>query len=165
MSTDQKSMILRILQAPSYVIWLVWLILAMAASLSLSYAICGYEESEAIWIPFLPFHWMIHLIAHWPLAVLLVIVGGILTGYLGAGLGLPGLFRDDPDRKEMFWNSRSFGGGFGVALFSSVVWTAMFFCSFIDFQERVDHLRQHHAQDALSLTSSAQPSKTTQASL
>ncbi len=152
MSTDQKSLISRLLQAPTYVIRLVWMILALAASFLLSVMICGYEEDETIWIPFLLFHWVLHLIAHWPLAILLFIVGGILTGYFGAGLGLPGLFRDDPDQKEVFWNSRSFWGGFGVALFSSVVWTAIFFCRFIDFQEQADHLTRHQSPEAMSLS-------------
>ena len=127
-------------QIPAYLLWMVWTVMAVGAFYVLFVHASDYGTGSLFG----------DLITHWPLAVLFVVVGLMLAGHFGPGLGLPTLFRDDPDGTEWFWRSRSFGGGFGVNLLLSVVWTVIGFCNFIESQERIVRLKEHSSRDARS---------------
>ena len=77
---------------------------------------------------------------HWPLMTLIAFIGLMISGQLGAGLGLPTLFRDDPDEPLTFFNrlfSRSFLSGFGVMLLVILVWTIIYYLDYINHYDRV----------------------------
>lgn len=134
MSRILKWIVLRFKQIPAYLLW------PAMSVIILLFPGPDYDKYR--------YSLLSHLIIHWPLGILLVVVGLMLAGRFGTRLGLPTLFRDDPDRTE--WLGRPFGGGFGVALLASTVWTVIFFCNFIDFQERVEGLKKYSPRDATS---------------
>jgi hypothetical protein len=115
-----------VLAIPTYVGWAVWVVVALICLAILIFWRVGYGESSLIG----------RLIDHWPLTALLALVGLMIAGYFGGGLGLPTLFRDDPDDGHRFFG-RAFGAGFGSSLVVVVVWVVIFFCDFITVQERI----------------------------
>ena len=71
---------------------------------------------------------------YWPLFSILVAIGLIINGQLGAGLGLSQLFRDEERTttnaaaSPALFFGRSFLGGLGTMLLTITVWMVVFYC-------------------------------------
>ena len=109
--------------------------------------------SLKIWIialaVILPYFWFFGLLGrmgeHWLPMALIASVGLMISGQFGSGLGLPTLFRDDPDKPPQFF-SRSFLSGIGVTLLVIVVWTVVFYSEFLNHSERTYPYEATYAQ-------------------
>ncbi len=74
---------------------------------------------------------------HWQLLIPLALVALMVSGQLGAGYGVPSLFRDSPDGR--WWNFwRSLFSGFGVGLLILTVTISIYFAEFIYHFDRVE---------------------------
>ncbi len=85
---------------------------------------------------------------HWPLSLLLVLVGLIIAGNYGGQLGIPLLFRNAPDKGRRF--GPSFWSGFGVTLLCTLILTEIFICSWLDLIQKEVEFRRRFAGDAES---------------
>jgi hypothetical protein len=82
---------------------------------------------------------------HWLLTALAVLLGLMASGQLGAGLGLPQLFHDEPETPLA--HSRAFWGAFGAAVFFAEAWTVIDTLEFLK--------RDHYPPPALDVSDAA----------
>ena len=80
---------------------------------------------------------------HWPLTVLLVLIGLMIAGIYGGHLGIPLLFRNAPDKGRRF--GPSFSSGFGVTLLCTLILTEIFICSWLDLIHKEVEFRRRFA--------------------
>ncbi len=100
------------------------------------------------------------ILQHFVFVAVIVAVLTIVGGVLGSSLGLPGLFRDPPERDlreerqrrkdKEYLRSRggatAFWGAFGATFLIAMVWTAVFYTEIFEHRELFDS--SHYLQEA-----------------
>jgi hypothetical protein len=78
---------------------------------------------------------------HWFPMALILVVALMAAGQIGADLGIPLLFRDDP-AIGFAWNSPALWGAFSVTVLIGQVWIQIYLSEFIDHYGRLDSARR-----------------------